>query len=561
MANVRKNIIPEVSIPRKNKQIAYSGRINGKRSLDSSLPLSCGPILYHELPRADYFQIYDSIYKNTPEYTIQITDLPDTIRTWRIKTNQGKEIDIQKRYNRLKSSTHLSEKEIKLLCPAITVNGCFFPIKNKDNISALTGFLFIDYDDDLEDNDLEDITKQKSLAREKIGKYCLSIHKSFRGGGLHVIVRVNLKTPDEIPVYQEAISKILGLTHDKICSDVTRFMVISHDPETITNRTQEVFTLPPQACSKLVTGIKDPSVIVPVSPLNIDGKKIVTHDRIIEFITENDLWGKARMQDNAIFEVFSLLVDKFPPPELVTFMKTDELRLKLFHPDSDTGRDLEKVLDQLRRIYNREKQGPFGIVFRDVFFSDYLTWKGSYVYAGLRMYVNKSHECRVSQITLAKKLSISRDTVMRGINELIELKYVIRKKGKGRNNLYCMICDLPFMDNYRPYGKVFHDILFADNLTWKGKAIYIGLMVYIGAKGEWRVPNSTLAKDLKVSIDTVMRGINEVITAGIFTRECKKGGNHFYRFIYVAHSGRVPLTATPTKHIGIKTANKDRTYI
>ena len=78
------------------------------------------------------------------------------------------------------------------------------------------------------------------------------------------------------------------------------------------------------------------------------------------------------------------------------------------------------------------------------------------------------------------------------------------------------------------YGKVYQDILRLDKLTLKGIAMYAMLTTYINGEGKCWPSISTLTKDLPIDRSTVIKGIKELIEAGIISKETGKNNCNIY---------------------------------
>ena len=59
-----------------------------------------------------------------------------------------------------------------------------------------------------------------------------------------------------------------------------------------------------------------------------------------------------------------------------------------------------------------KKNGPFGIVYQEILYSDKLTLKGKIIYCALTTYLNGDGKCWPSLRILQKKLGISRPTII-----------------------------------------------------------------------------------------------------------------------------------------------------
>jgi len=79
------------------------------------------------------------------------------------------------------------------------------------------------------------------------------------------------------------------------------------------------------------------------------------------------------------------------------------------------------------------------------------------------------------------------------------------------------------------YGIVSQEILRSDRLTWKGKLVYSMLTTYKNRDDNKCFPSfNRLVKDLHVSKNTAIRGIKELLDAGIITREAGKNNSNIY---------------------------------
>lgn len=128
--------------------------------------------------------------------------------------------------------------EIKKQMPAITIHASFNGIRNLKTPHTLTEYLGIDFDD-IEAEHCKRIIEQA----KQIAEICLCM-TSLSNRGIHVFVCVKNLTDENFKIVYEVmasyISIILGVEYDKACSDITRLMILNHDPDCYVNENAEV---------------------------------------------------------------------------------------------------------------------------------------------------------------------------------------------------------------------------------------------------------------------------------------------------------------------------------
>lgn len=128
--------------------------------------------------------------------------------------------------------------EIKKQMPAITIHASFNGIRNLKTPHTLTEYLGIDFDD-IEAEHCKRIIEQA----KQIAEICLCM-TSLSNRGIHVFVCVKNLTDENFKIVYEVIasyiSTILRVEYDKACSDITRLMILNHDPDCYVNENAEV---------------------------------------------------------------------------------------------------------------------------------------------------------------------------------------------------------------------------------------------------------------------------------------------------------------------------------
>lgn len=128
--------------------------------------------------------------------------------------------------------------EIKKQMPAITIHASFNGIRNLKTPHTLTEYLGIDFDD-IEAEHCKRIIEQA----KPIAESCLCM-TSLSNRGIHVFVCVKNLTDENFKIVYEVIasyiSAILRVEYDKACSDITRLMILNHDPDCYVNENSEV---------------------------------------------------------------------------------------------------------------------------------------------------------------------------------------------------------------------------------------------------------------------------------------------------------------------------------
>ena len=192
------------------------------------------------------FNIFWNVYTNTSTKTITLEELMASMKIGDYPTGmQNPETGM---FYTLKEITEKARKagkgtpeydEIKKQMPAITPHA-FFPknVRKAEEEHELTDLLMLDFDKIPEGVYDQIGEKIKQISSVYIALPSLSMQ------GFHVLLRVkNLTDAIFKVVYDKMalfISSIIGVPHDKSCSDITRLMIINYAPDLYVNENSEV---------------------------------------------------------------------------------------------------------------------------------------------------------------------------------------------------------------------------------------------------------------------------------------------------------------------------------
>lgn len=123
---------------------------------------------------------------------------------------------------------------LKKSMPAVTIHAYFGGARKISTSHDFTNVLMFDFDNIPETDMKTVIEKCKSIPEVR---YCFM---SLSGQGLHLLVKVeNLTDENFKEVYQMLgiyLSYWIGYDYDTACSDITRFMILNHDPNLYINK-------------------------------------------------------------------------------------------------------------------------------------------------------------------------------------------------------------------------------------------------------------------------------------------------------------------------------------
>ena len=192
------------------------------------------------------FNIFWNVYTNTSTKTITLEELMASMKIGDYPT--GMRNPETGMFYTLKEITEKARKagkgtpeydEIKKQMPAITPHA-FFPknVRKAEEEHELTDLLMLDFDKIPEGVYDQIGEKIKQISSVYIALPSLSMQ------GFHVLLRVkNLTDAIFKVVYDKMalfISSIIGVPHDKSCSDITRLMIINYAPDLYVNENSEV---------------------------------------------------------------------------------------------------------------------------------------------------------------------------------------------------------------------------------------------------------------------------------------------------------------------------------
>ena len=191
------------------------------------------------------FNVFGNVFTNTSTKTITLEELIASMKIGDYPT--GMRNPETGMFYTLKEMTEKARKagkgtpeydEIKKQMPAITIHASFNGIRNLKTPHTLTEYLGIDFDD----IEAEHCKRIIELAKQ-IAEICLCM-TSLSNRGIHVFVRVKNLTDENFKIVYEVIasciSTILRVEYDKACSDITRLMILNHDPDCYVNENAEV---------------------------------------------------------------------------------------------------------------------------------------------------------------------------------------------------------------------------------------------------------------------------------------------------------------------------------
>lgn len=192
------------------------------------------------------FNVFGNVFTNTSTKTITLEELIASMKIGDYPT--GMRNPETGMFYTLKEMTEKARKagkgtpeydEIKKQMPAITPHA-FFPknVRKTEEEHELTGLIMLDFDD----IEAEHCKRIIELAKQ-IAEICLCM-TSLSNRGIHVFVRVKNLTDENFKIVYEVIasciSTILRVEYDKACSDITRLMILNHDPDCYVNENAEV---------------------------------------------------------------------------------------------------------------------------------------------------------------------------------------------------------------------------------------------------------------------------------------------------------------------------------
>ena len=193
----------------------------------------------------DNFNVFGNVFTNTSTKTITLEELIVSMKIGDYPT--GIQNHVTGMFYTLKEMTEKARKagkgtpvydEIKKQMPAITIHASFNGIRNLKTPHTLTEYLGIDFDD-IEAEHCKRIIEQA----KPIAESCLCM-TSLSNRGIHVFVCVKNLTDENFKIVYEVIasyiSTILRVEYDKACSDITRLMILNHDPDCYVNENAEV---------------------------------------------------------------------------------------------------------------------------------------------------------------------------------------------------------------------------------------------------------------------------------------------------------------------------------
>ena len=191
------------------------------------------------------FNVFGNVFTNTSTKTITLEELIASMKIGDYPT--GMRNPETGMFYTLKEMTEKARKagkgtpvydEIKKQMPAITIHASFNGIRNLKTLHTLTEYLGIDFDD-IEAEHCKRIIEQV----KQIAEVCLCM-TSLSNRGIHVFVCVKNLTGENFKIVYEVmasyISTILRVEYDKACSDITRLMILNHDPDCYVNENSEV---------------------------------------------------------------------------------------------------------------------------------------------------------------------------------------------------------------------------------------------------------------------------------------------------------------------------------
>lgn len=189
--------------------------------------------------------VFGNVFTNTSTKTITLEELIASMKIGDYPT--GMRNPETGMFYTLKEMTEKARKagkgtpeydEIKKQMPAITIHASFNGIRNLKTPHTLTEYLGIDFDD-IEAEHCKRIIEQA----KQIAEVCLCM-TSLSNRGIHVFVCVKNLTGENFKIVYEVmasyISTILRVEYDKACSDITRLMILNHDPDCYVNENSEV---------------------------------------------------------------------------------------------------------------------------------------------------------------------------------------------------------------------------------------------------------------------------------------------------------------------------------
>lgn len=192
------------------------------------------------------FNVFGNVFTNTSTKTITLEELIASMKIGDYPT--GMRNPETGMFYTLKEMTEKARKagkgtpvydEIKKQMPAITPHA-FFPknVRKAEEEHELTDLLMLDFDKIPEGVYDQIGEKIKQISSVYIALPSLSMQ------GFHVLLRVkNLTDAIFKVVYDKMalfISSIIGVPHDKSCSDITRLMIINYAPDLYVNENSEV---------------------------------------------------------------------------------------------------------------------------------------------------------------------------------------------------------------------------------------------------------------------------------------------------------------------------------
>ncbi|MBA7480576.1 hypothetical protein ES707_16038 [subsurface metagenome] len=241
-------------------------------------------------------------------------------------------------------------KKFKGTLPGICPQGHFKPAKGYPKghrkgkcFESFTNVVVIDIDKK------KNISKIKNQVIDQLAEFSYVIALSPGNNGLHVYLRTEIKKDADIAQVLKSVSQVIGMKVDPMTKDCTRYMYLTWDPLAHINKSPELYIVPASVAGTLLEPTDE------------------FYD-IENLMAKRGFLGKVRYTDNFIWKAFLILAKNFKREHVDKYLSTGERREKLFHPDSSTVNDLDKINTNLDKAYKAAEKWRSS--FKDYFKTD-----------------------------------------------------------------------------------------------------------------------------------------------------------------------------------------------
>jgi hypothetical protein len=195
---------------------------------------------------------------------------------------------IVKDIDRLRSITDEAlYKEQKKKLPLFSISASFKASHNKDNIAQYNNLISIDIDSK-DNTDMTVNQLKETIKNSQLKPYIFYLSKSCGGNGLYTIIKINGDVSNFLGHYKalEQDFKVIGITIDNQCKDISRLRFSSYDMNEYLNEESKIYT------KELIedTTIK---MVYPTTTTNAIKTKDITKDtklnKLLEIIDRDNI--------------------------------------------------------------------------------------------------------------------------------------------------------------------------------------------------------------------------------------------------------------------------------